>query len=90
MLIVMKFGGSSRASASHIRRAAELILRQKKESGVVVVVSAQGSMTDELLRQAAEQTSRPAPREKERRPPGSRGRGSIRLSREWFPGARRG
>ncbi|MBQ7491680.1 MAG: aspartate kinase [Clostridia bacterium] len=65
MLIVMKFGGSSLASASHIRRAAELILRQKKESGVVVVVSAQGSMTDELLRQAAEQTSRPAPREKD-------------------------
>lgn len=65
MLTVMKFGGSSLASASHIRHAAELILAHQKTGGVVAVVSAQGRTTDELLRQAVEQTACPAPREKD-------------------------
>lgn len=68
MLIVMKFGGSSLASASHIRRAAQRILREKNRRGktdLIVVVSAQGNTTDELLQQASRQAASPALREKD-------------------------
>lgn len=53
MLIVQKFGGSSLADAQRIRRAAQRAV-QLKQAGhrVVVVVSAQGDTTDELIEKA--------------------------------------
>ena len=56
MLIVMKFGGSSLASAAHIRRAAQLVAQQRQQGDqVAVVVSAQGDTTDDLIEKAKEQ-----------------------------------
>ena len=66
MLIVMKFGGSSLASAGHIRRAAQLIAAQRKNGDqVVAVVSAQGDTTDELIVKAREITETPPGRERD-------------------------
>ena len=49
-LVVQKYGGSSVASAERIRRVAERIVETKKAGNdVVVVVSAMGDTTDELL-----------------------------------------
>ena len=49
MLIVQKFGGSSLADISGLRRAAEIILNAKKQGKqVVAVVSAMGDSTDDL------------------------------------------
>ncbi len=50
MLIVQKFGGTSVGSPERIRRVAERVAREKKRgSDVVVVVSAMGQTTDQLL-----------------------------------------
>ena len=66
MRIVMKFGGSSLASAIHIRRAAELIARQRAEGDqVAVVVSAQGDTTDALIEKAREINPEPCGRERD-------------------------
>jgi aspartate kinase len=55
MLIVQKFGGSSVADAEKIRRVAGIIADTFCEGhDVVVVLSAQGDTTDELLEKAAE------------------------------------
>lgn len=63
-LIVQKFGGSSVADAESIRRVAKKIVETRLEGNeVVVVVSAMGDTTDELLDLASEVTSLPAPRE---------------------------
>ena len=63
-LVVQKFGGTSVSSADRIRRAAERAVAAKQAGHqVVVVVSAQGKKTDELIRLAAEITSSPRPRE---------------------------
>ncbi|WP_241387502.1 aspartate kinase [Rhodococcus sp. CH91] len=49
-LVVQKYGGSSVATAERIRRVAERIVETKKAGhDVVVVVSAMGDTTDELL-----------------------------------------
>jgi aspartate kinase len=49
-LVVMKFGGSSLADAEKIKKVAKRVIRKKKEgNSVVVVVSAQGDMTDRLI-----------------------------------------
>jgi aspartate kinase len=49
-LVVQKYGGSSVESAERIRRVAERIVETKKAGNdVVVVVSAMGDTTDELL-----------------------------------------
>ncbi|MBQ9269900.1 MAG: aspartate kinase [Oscillospiraceae bacterium] len=54
-LIVQKFGGSSVADADRIRHVAELITNTyKKGNDVVVVLSAQGDTTDDLLEKAYE------------------------------------
>ena len=54
-LIVQKFGGSSVATAERILHVAEIITNTyKKENQVVVVLSAQGDTTDDLLEKAAE------------------------------------
>src|SRR4051812_20922224 len=63
-LVVMKFGGSSVAGAERIRRVARRIARERTGgSDLVVVVSAMGDTTDELLALAAAITDDPDPRE---------------------------
>jgi len=60
----MKFGGSSVADADRIRRVAQRIARERAAgSDIVVVVSAMGDTTDELLALAAAITDDPDPRE---------------------------
>lgn len=54
-LIVAKFGGSSVADAKSVLRVAERVVGMKRQGhNVVVVVSAMGDSTDELLDMAAE------------------------------------
>jgi len=63
-LVVMKFGGSSVADADKIRMVAERVLQNKaKGYGVVVVVSAPGDMTDDLIDMAKKVSDNPPPRE---------------------------
>jgi aspartate kinase len=63
-LVVMKFGGSSVAGAERIKRVARRIARERADgSDLVVVVSAMGDTTDELLALAAGITDEPDPRE---------------------------
>ncbi len=64
MLVVQKFGGSSVADAGRIARVAVRI-KHTVEDGhrVVVVVSAMGDTTDELLALAGEVTRNPSARE---------------------------
>ncbi len=64
MLIVQKFGGSSVADAEKIRRVAGVISDTYNEGNdVVVVLSAQGDTTDDLLEKAAEISDNPSKRE---------------------------
>ena len=61
-LIVQKFGGSSVADAEGIKRVARRVVdTQKAGNDVVVVVSAMGDTTDELLDLASEVTSNVTP-----------------------------
>jgi aspartate kinase len=62
--VVMKFGGTSVADAERIKRAARRIVA-KREQGlrVVVVLSARGKTTDELIAWAQEISPSPDPRE---------------------------
>lgn len=63
-VVVQKYGGSSVADISRIRGVAERVIRAKREGlEVVVVVSAMGETTDELMAQAHELTPVPSPRE---------------------------
>ncbi len=63
-LVVMKFGGSSVAGAERIKRVARRIARERTAgSNLVVIVSAMGDTTDELLALAAAITDDPDPRE---------------------------
>lgn len=63
-LVVMKFGGTSVANKERLLNVAEIVTDcYKKGNGVVVVVSAQGDTTDELIEKAAELNSKPAKRE---------------------------
>jgi aspartate kinase len=63
-LIVQKFGGTSVANAERIHRAARRAIRAKLDGHqVVVVVSAMGHTTDELIDLANQVTSRPPKRE---------------------------
>jgi aspartate kinase len=62
-IIVQKFGGSSVADTSGIKRAAQRIADTVASgAGVVAVVSAMGDTTDELCDLAAELSPRPWPR----------------------------
>ena len=55
MLIVKKFGGSSVANAERVFNVANRIIDDyKKGNDVIVVVSAQGDTTDDLIEKAAE------------------------------------
>ena len=63
-LVVQKFGGSSVADADRIKRVARRIARERAAGNdLVVVVSAMGDTTDELLGLAAAITDEPDPRE---------------------------
>ena len=63
-LVVQKYGGSSVAGADRIKRVARRIARERAAGhDLVVVVSAMGDTTDELLGLAAAITDEPDPRE---------------------------
>ena len=63
-LVVQKFGGSSVADAAAVKRVARRIVETRKAGNdVVVVVSAMGDTTDELIDLANEITDE-APRAK--------------------------
>jgi len=60
----MKFGGSSVATPEKIKHVAKLVIEKKKEGySPVVVVSAPGDTTDELIELAHKITDAPDPRE---------------------------
>jgi aspartate kinase len=63
-LVVQKYGGSSVADAERIKRVAERIVATKREGNdVVVVVSAMGDTTDDLIDQAKQIVPVPSGRE---------------------------
>lgn len=64
MLIVQKYGGTSVADAERIKHVAERVVRRVRAGDqVVVVVSAMGNRTDELIDLATSITPNPDPRE---------------------------
>lgn len=63
-LIVQKFGGSSVADTKRIYNVADIVTSKYQEGhSVVVVVSAQGDTTDDLIAKAAEINPNPSKRE---------------------------
>jgi aspartate kinase len=63
-IVVMKFGGTSVASAEDIKRAAGRIVAAREQgTPVVAVLSARGKTTDELVAMAREVSDRPTARE---------------------------
>jgi aspartate kinase len=63
-LIVQKFGGSSVAGTRRLRRVARRVAATRRAGhAVVVVVSAPGDMTDDLITMARRLTDHPPPRE---------------------------
>src|SRR4030042_434400 len=63
-LIVQKYGGSAVANAERIRNVARRIIKSKEQGNqVVVVVSAMGDTTDDLIDLAQQITDQPDPRE---------------------------
>ena len=64
MLIVKKFGGSSVANAERVKNVANRIVESYKEGNdVVVVLSAQGDTTEDLIAKAEEINPNPSKRE---------------------------
>src|SRR6266403_1607983 len=63
-IVVQKYGGSSVADASRLRQVADRVMRTRREGhDVVVVVSAMGDTTDDLLRLAKQVSPNPDRRE---------------------------
>ncbi|MFC6239300.1 aspartate kinase [Longivirga aurantiaca] len=63
-LVVQKYGGSSVADAESVKRVARRIVETKRAGDdVVVIVSAMGDTTDELIDLAEQVSPNPAPRE---------------------------
>ena len=63
-LIVQKFGGTSVADATRMKAAARRAVEARSSGNkIVIVVSAQGKMTDELLELAYEINDKPSTRE---------------------------
>jgi aspartate kinase len=63
-VVVQKYGGSSVADAQKLRQVAERVMRTRNEGrSVVVVVSAMGHTTDELLAMAKQISANPERRE---------------------------
>ncbi len=64
MIVVQKYGGSSVADTDRIKRVAERVVQARRDGhDVVVVVSAMGKTTDQLIRQAEEVSAIPPARE---------------------------
>ncbi len=64
MLVVQKFGGSSVKDAEHVMNVARIVTDTYKQGNdVVVVVSAQGDTTDDLIEKAEEINPRASKRE---------------------------
>ena len=63
-IIVQKFGGSSVADAERVNNVANRVVETYRQgNSVVVVVSAQGDTTDELIEKAYEINTAPSKRE---------------------------
>ena len=63
-IVVQKYGGSSVATAEHIKAVAERVKKAHESGlGLVVVVSAMGKTTDRLISLAREVARSPSPRE---------------------------
>ena len=64
-IVVQKYGGSSVATAEHIKAVAQRVKKAREKEGwdLVVVVSAMGKTTDRLLGLADEVARDPSPRE---------------------------
>ena len=63
-LIVQKFGGTSVANTERLFRVAQIVTDKYKEgNSMVVVVSAQGDSTDDLIEKAHEISANPSKRE---------------------------
>ena len=63
MLTVMKFGGSSLAGIGRLRNAANIAIGARQRGNVLVVVSAMGDTTDELIALARQISEHPSERE---------------------------
>ena len=64
MLLVQKYGGTSLADAGRIRAAARRSAELSRQGNqMVIVVSAQGDTTDEMIRRASQLNRRRAVRE---------------------------
>ena len=65
MRVVLKYGGSSVATPEKIKNIADYIIKLKKEKyeEIVVVASAMGKTTDELIKKAREYAESPEQRE---------------------------
>lgn len=64
MIIIQKYGGTSVADVKKIKNVARRIAKEKKEGkSIVVVVSALGDTTDELLAMASQISESPSSRE---------------------------
>ena len=62
--IVIKFGGSSVADNEKLQTVADKIIKlYEEDNNVVVVVSAQGKMTDKLIKESEKLSLKPNPRE---------------------------
>lgn len=63
-LVVMKFGGSSVGDAERMKRVARRVVEKQQEGNqVVVVVSAMGDTTDDLIELSKQLTNNPSARE---------------------------
>lgn len=62
-IVVLKFGGTSLKDATRFKKVAERIKGYTQNHKVVVVVSAPGDLTDELIKMAEEVSPNPHPRE---------------------------
>ena len=63
MLIIQKYGGSSLKTSQRIKAIAKRIVNLGKKNSLVIVVSALGDTTDELLNLASQVSSKPPQRE---------------------------
>jgi aspartate kinase len=63
VIVVQKYGGSSVATTEKIAAVAERVARRAKDAQVVVVVSAMGDTTDELISMAKQLCAMPDDRE---------------------------
>src|SRR2546426_11186468 len=63
-IVVQKYGGSSVADATRLKKVAERVMKTRREGhDVVVVVSAMGDTTDDLLAMAKQVSPNPDRRE---------------------------